>query len=106
MSYFETTKIKNTEGEVINPAQDESLTMLKRIFQALKPLGQVSGAGSNRLSVDVNTGNINIAGGNLASAGNVTVINASNIGGVPAFDQMKAGSRVAYNTGNRSNISF
>ena len=105
MSYFETTKIKNSEGEVINPAQDESLIMLKRIFQALKPLGQITGAGSNRLSVDINNA-VQIGGGNLNSAGVVNVTNIANVGGVGAFDQMKAGSRVAYNTGNRANISF
>ena len=104
MSYFETTKIKNSEGEVINPAQDESLTMLKRIFQALKPLGQVTGGGSNRLSVDVNSGSVIVSSGTISTIGNVT--NVVNIGGVGAFDQMKAGSRVAYNTGNRANISF
>lgn len=109
MSYFETTKIKNSEGAVINPAQDESLTMLKRIFQALKPLGQVTGAGSNRLSVDIN----NIVGGlinTVTTVGTVTnvntVVNLAGVGGVAAFDLMKAQSRTAFNTGNRSNISF
>lgn len=112
MSYFETTKIKNGEGEIINPAQDESLTMLKRIFQALKPLGQITGAGSNRLSIDVN----NLAGGSLATINSVntvttvtttgTINNLAGVGGVAAFDLMKTQSRTAFNTGNRSNISF
>lgn len=109
MSYFETTKIKNSEGAVINPAQDESLTMLKRIFQALKPLGQTTGAGSNRLSIDVN----NLVGGTIGNVTSVNTVNAvtvvnnlAGVGGVAAFDLMKAQSRTAFNTGNRSNISF
>lgn len=116
MSYFETTKIKNDQGEQINPATDEGLTLLRRIFQLLKPLGQITGAGSNRLSVDVN----NITGGSVAvSSGTVTTVstvttvttvstvaNQTNIANVSAFDLLKATSRTAYNTGNRSNITF
>jgi hypothetical protein len=62
MAYIETTKLKDADGNVVTPAKDESLTMLRRIFQLLKPLGVVSG-GTNRLSVDVN----NVTGGSLST---------------------------------------
>jgi hypothetical protein len=88
----------------------EGLTLLRRIFLLLKPLGVISGSQSNRLSVDVN----NVSGGTMiatqATAANLncnvgTVSNQSQMGGVTAFDLMKAISRTGYNTGVRSNIS-
>jgi hypothetical protein len=109
MSYFETSRLKDTEGDVINPASDEGLTLLRRIFQLLKPLGQITGGGSNRLSVDIN----NVVGGTIGTVSTVntvstvtTVTNHANIANISAFDLMKATSRTAYNTGNRSNITF
>jgi len=130
MAYFERIGIKDTSGEQINPAQEESLTLLRAIFRLLKPLGFVTGSQSNRLSVDVN----NITAGSVAvSSGTVTancninasqtlgtvttvttvstvstvsgVTNISNVGNVNSFDLMKAMSRSAYNSGIRANIS-
>ncbi len=54
MAYFERIGLKDTTNTQINPAQEESLTLLRRIFQLLRPLGFVTGSGSNRLNVDVN----------------------------------------------------
>jgi len=104
-------------------ATEKGLTLLRRIFQALKPLGVVTGSGSNRLSVDVN----NVTGGTLiatqATAGNLnctatiasgtvttvttvaTMSNQTNIGGVSAFEMLKAMSRTGYNQGIRSRIT-
>ena len=109
MAYFDRFKIKRADDTTINPAEDESITLLRRIFQALKPLGQITGAGSNRLSVDVN----NIVGGSVA-IGSGTVTNVTNVapgagtigpvnGG--GFDLMKTLSRQAYNSGIRANIT-
>lgn len=103
MAYFERVSIKSQDGEPVNPAKEEGLVLLRRIFQALRPLGMVTGSGSNRLSVDVNTvgsGNINITGINGG-----TITNFTNIGGVTAFEHMKAVSRQAYNSGPRSRVS-
>lgn len=102
MAYLETVQIKDPSGAQISPAQEESLTLLRRIFQALKPLGIVTGSGSNRLNIDVNT---------VASVTNVTNLGSNNSGGVnafagvPAFELLKAMSRSAYNSGVRSNLS-
>lgn len=111
MAYFESTKLKNSSGEVVSPSTEESLSILKRIFYLLKPLGQVTGAGSNRLSVDIN----NIVGGTVGTVTTVTTVttcstvssvtNQANMGGVAAFELMKAMSRTAYNTGIRQNIT-
>lgn len=122
MAYFETTKIKDSDGNLINPVQDESLTLLRRIIQLLKPLGFITGGGSNRLNLDVN----NIVGGTITTVSNIaagtvtancninanqtlgtvsTITNIPTIGGVNTFDLMKAMSRTAYNSGIRSNIN-
>lgn len=114
MAYFERFKLKRVDDTTINPAEDESITLLRRIFQALKPLGQITGAGSNRLSVDIN----NIVGGSVGTVTTVTTVTtttnltnlvpgAGTIGPVTGggFELMKALSRQAYNSGIRSNIT-
>lgn len=110
--------LRNAFGDMASDAsmQDAGSTLvwLKRIFQALKPLGQITGSGSNRLSVDVN----NVVGGNLGTVTTVTtcstvttvttvgtVSNQTNMGGVAAFELMKAMSRQAYNGGVRSHLT-
>ena len=105
MAFFETTRLKNQEGTVISPATEDTLSLLKRIFYLLKPLGQITGGGSNRLSIDIN----NITGGTIGTVTTVTtcstVTNLANLGSVAAFDLMKSASRTAYNTGIRSKLS-
>lgn len=111
MAYLETVQIKDPSGTQISPAQEESLTLLRRIFQALKPLGVITGGGSNRLNVDVNAvGSItnaitvgNVTGGTLPTVTTVTTVNQ--LGGVTTFELLKAMSRSAYNSGVRSNLS-
>jgi hypothetical protein len=122
MAYFEASKLKDNSGNIINPAQEESLTLLRSIFRLLKPLGIITGSQSNRLSVDINTGTIatvsNLAAGTVTANCNInatqtlatvstvsTVTNVANTGGVNTFDLMKAMSRTAYNSGIRSNLT-
>lgn len=117
MAYFDRFKLKRDDDKTINPAEDESITLLRRIFQALKPLGQITGSGSNRLSIDVN----NIVGGTVGTVSTVTTVTtvttatnltnlapgAGTIGPVTGggFELMKALSRQAYNSGIRANIT-
>lgn len=111
MSFFETTKIKDADGNLVSPAEEGSLTLLRRIFQLLKPLGIITGNGSNRLSVDIN----NISGGTLGTISTVTAVttvttvntvaNQQNMGSVTAFDLMKSMSRTGYNSGVRANLT-
>jgi hypothetical protein len=102
------------DGDVSNtnpmPVEDVGLTLLRRIFLLLKPLGQITGGGSNRLSVDVN----NVVGGTIGTVSTVTTVttvstvssvtNQANMGGVAAFEMMKALSRTGYNQGIRSRL--
>jgi len=106
MAFFEKAKLTNSSGNVINPATEDSLTMLKRILILLKPLGLTT-SGSNRLSLDVN----NVIGfaATIPTVTTVTTVatvsNQTNMAGITAFDLMKAMSRSAYNTGVRSKLT-
>ena len=92
------TQIENVQGQKINPATEESMSVLKAIVRLLKPLSIISG--QNRLSVDVN------ALPTLASVTTVTTVTTVNqLASITAFDLMKATSRTAYNTGVRSKIT-
>ena len=87
------------------PVLDEAvLSLLKLLIARVQPLSIITGAGSNRLSVDVN----NIIGGTLGTITQVstvaTVANQSNMGGVTAFGLMHAASRTAFNTGTRTRL--
>lgn len=112
MAYFEKTNISNTDGQAVNPAEEGSLALLRRIFQLLKPLGIITGGGSNRLSVDVNNvgtlGTVTTVTG-VTGVTTVTTVSTVNnqaaMGGIPAFDMMKSLSRAGYANGPRANIS-
>lgn len=85
-------------------ATDNSVGMLRRIFNLLKPLGVITGGGSNRLSVDVNS--VTGAVSTVTTVTTVTTVNnQANMGGVAAFDLMKTMSRIGYNSGVRSNLT-
>jgi hypothetical protein len=107
MAFFERFKLNDSEGQTINPAKEESLQLLRRIFQALKPLGQITGGGSNRLSVDIN--NVVNFGATVAGVTNLTNLTPGNgaIGPVTGggFELMKTLSRQSYNSGIRSRIT-
>ena len=108
MAYFERAKLTDGSGNIINPASDDSLTLLRRILLLLKPLAQITGAGSNRLSVDVNNVGALPTLANVTTVATVTAsttVNQTNMGGVTAFELMKAMSRTAYNEGIRSRLS-
>lgn len=111
MAYFERSKSTDIAGNVINPATDDSLTLLRRILVLLKPLGIITGSNSNRLNIDVNAITTLPTLANVTTVATVsavtasTTVNQTNMGGVTAFDMMKAMSRTAYNQGIRSRLS-
>jgi hypothetical protein len=94
------------------PIRSQGLEVLRRIAALLKPLQQITGGGSNRLSLDVN----NIVGGTVTTVSTVTTVTTcstvsnvaastlTNVANVWAFDQAKAMSRQAYNSGIRARI--
>jgi hypothetical protein len=109
MAYIETTKIKDADGVLMTPAKDDSLTLLRRIFQLLKPLGVTSGLGSNRLSVDVSTVTALPTLANVTTVATVTTVTTVNnqnyMAGIQLFELLKSSNRAGYNTGIRANIT-
>ena len=84
--------LKNVFGDI---SLDSTLTEIKNLLIAIvKPLTQVTGTGSSRLSVDVNavTGTV----GTVTTVTTVTtcstVTNQTNLGGISAFELQKATS--------------
>jgi hypothetical protein len=87
---------------------DSSLNEIKRLLLAIvKPLSQVTGSGSNRLSVDVFSGSVAVS--SLPTLGTVTTItnavgvstvasvtNQVSMGGVAAFELQKAMSHLTF----------
>ena len=99
------TEIEDENGASITeanpfPVTGSGLQVLQRIAALLKPLQMITGNGSNRLSVDVNSGTFVVSSGTVSTIGNT-----ASIGGINAFDQMKSGARTAYNTGIRSRVN-
>lgn len=71
--------------------------LTRRLAQLLKPLSVVTGGGSNRLSIDVNSLPT------LGTVNNVTSVNQ--LGGIATFQMLRDTNRAAYNTGIRANIT-
>lgn len=106
MAYFEKAKTTDANGNIVNPATEDSLTLLRRILMLLKPLQQVTGGQSNRLNVDVNNVTALPTLANVTTVGTVSAVtNQANMGSVTAFDLVKSMSRTAYNQGIRSRLS-
>lgn len=93
--------ITDTNPFPVTPVS-QGLTVLQRIAALLKPLQQITGGGSNRLSVDVNT----ITSGTIGTVSTVTTVSSlTNFANVWTFDQAKAISRLTYNQGIRSRVT-
>jgi len=106
------TEIEDENGASITEANPFPVTLsglqvLQRIAALLKPLQMITGSGSNRLSIDVNGGTVAVSTVTSVTAVSTvgSITNVAAVGGVNAFDQMKAGSRTAYNTGIRSRVN-
>lgn len=114
------TEIEDENGQAITeanpfPVTSQGLQVMQRIAALLKPLQQITGGGSNRLSVDVNSGTVTANQGgtwNIATVTTVTGVTTvstlssiTNYANVWAFDQNRAMSRTAYATSVRPRIA-
>lgn len=95
MSYIDVKEVKllDENGQVINPAEDESVILLRRLLFMVQSLGSRDAAGTLR---------VNIANQDIFP----TIQNTVQYGGVAANQQIADWARTAYNTGIRSNIIF
>lgn len=120
MAYAETTKVKDSTGNLINPAQDEQVILLRRIIKLIESQSATDSANRQRMTLD------NIAAGvtlpALTTVTTVTTVSAvtaitnalpagtNQIGSVniSGADQRQFIdiSRTNYNTGIRSKLTF
>lgn len=97
MSYFDRTKLTNDTGVVVNPAQDETVILLRRLVKIMESQAVVDNQMRQRVTVDVMpTTTITVSSG--------TVSNISALGGIDSRWQIIDWSRQAYNSGIRSNL--
>jgi hypothetical protein len=112
--YIEATKVKDIDNNIVSPAEEGSLSLLRRIFQLLKPLGVITGGGSNRLNIDVNSITTLPTLAAVTTVTTVTTVattttvgtvnNQAQMGAIPAFDLMRSMSRTGYANGPRANL--
>lgn len=97
-------KAVNMFGELLT---DSALLFLRRIVKLLESLGNVDSSGRQRITVDAIT-----AGTTLPAVTTVTTVSTvssvTNIAAIAGLDQRQFAdqSRIAYNTGIRSNLNF
>lgn len=97
------------DGEATEVTAQATAWQMERLLNLLRPLGIVTGAGSNRLSIDVNSGTIT-AVTTVATVTAVTTVgsvtNQVNLGNVNAFTLQQATLRNAYANGISPNLTF
>jgi hypothetical protein len=93
MSYIDVKEVNllNEDGQVINPAEDESVVLLRRLLYMAQSLGARDGNGYLRMNIS-------------AADTGLTVNTVNAYGGVSSIQQITDWARTAYNTGIRSNI--
>jgi hypothetical protein len=100
MAYFETQTIKNSSGEIINPATEDSIVFLRRIAKILENQQAVDPQQRQRITIDA------IASVTLPTV--TTVSSVTNIVGLFSWNQqiLADPARTAYNTGIRNQLTF
>jgi hypothetical protein len=95
MSYIDVKEVNlvDENGQVINPAEDESVILLRRLLFMAQSLGPRDASGYLRVNV-------------TAQDASLLTTNTALYGGITATQQITDWARTAYNTGIRSNITF
>lgn len=116
MSYIDLqeVKIEDASGNVINPAQDETVILLRRLVQIAQSLAVTDSAQRQRVSIDASPATVPVSGSVTVSSGTVTanagtgtwagVTTVNQFAGVDIRYQMVDWARTAYNTGIRANL--
>lgn len=81
MSYFEQTKITNAAGTAINPVQDETVILLRRIAKLLESSAVTDSSQRQRVVVEQTTAaNLNVtASGTVNSTAVATTVNMGQV---------------------------
>ena len=111
MSYFELTNVADEKKNIVNPASEESIVLLRRIAKILENQQAVDAFQRQRVVIDgaiptgVNTiGAVSIAAGSTLA----TVTTVGNLAGQFGWNQqiLSDPARTAYNTGIRQQLTF
>ena len=108
MSFFDQTRITNTAGTAINPVEDESVLLLRRMVKLLESNAVVDVANRQKVTVEgatITSGTITTVS-TVSTVGSATVANVALMANVDPRFQMIDWARQAYNSGIRANLSF
>lgn len=118
MAYFEVTKVADENKNVINPATDEAIALLRRLVKFFETQSATDTAQRQRITLDSISPGLTLNGiTTIATVAAVTgITNAlpagtntiGNIGTVNGWNQQMFAdpARTAYNTGIRSQLTF
>lgn len=129
MAYFESTKLKDAQGNPINPVENEQIILLRRLIKLIESQSATDIANRQRITLDNIAAGLTLgAVGSIISAlpagtnaiGNITsIVNAlpagtNAIGNITNLTQLAGAdqrqfidvSRTNYNTGIRSRLTF
>jgi len=114
MAYAEITRVKDSNGNLINPAENEQIILLRRLIKLIESQSATDQANRQRITLDAITASLTLATVTTVSA--VTAITnalpagTNNIGSVNLSGQDQKQfidiSRTNYNTGLRSRLTF
>lgn len=106
MAYFETTKLKDSDGNLVDPATDDALVLLRRMVKLMESQNATDIANRQRVSVDAFTATVPA----VTAVGSITgalPVGANVIGFVNENQrQFIDVARTNYNTGIRSKLTF
>jgi hypothetical protein len=110
MAYFERTNIIDERSNVVNPASEESIILLRRIAKLLESTAATDPQQRQRITLDTITAGVALptvtAVTTVATVSAVTAV--TNIAGMLGWNQQSFAdpARTAYNTGIRSQLTF
>lgn len=118
MAYFESTKLKDAQGNPINPVENEQIILLRRLIKLIESQSATDSANRQRITLDNIAGSLTL--GTVSTVGSVSAIAGALPAGTNALGaitnvQQLAGadqrqfidvSRTNYNTGIRSRLTF
>jgi hypothetical protein len=117
MAYFEQTNVTNEKGQIVNPATEESIILLRRMVKILESQNATDIANRQRVTIDAITGALTLATittvGTVSAVTGITnalpagtnTIGSVNLGGADQRQFIDI-SRTNYNTGIRSKLTF
>lgn len=107
MAYFESTNIKDSSGNIVNPASEDSIVLLRRIVKLLESQAAVDPQQRQRITLDAITGSLTLS--TITTVSTVsTVSSVTNIAALNGWNQQMFvdPARTAYNTGIRTQLTF